>query len=210
MAEQTHNCFKENSNCFVGRIHKTIDDIYEKLGVNRNEVSLLELSNHIGGSNTSSNGPIDSFTGIKEYKSFVEAEELEYMNVRGALLWTKDGASEGDEGYLLASNGDGSEWDPNSSTITTPTKDGYTLIGACLGNGYWGRVGYTGLSEYKYWCQGSDDAYNFLEYACHKSGWDITKWMREQGNYSTDSIWGLLDSDSLGAHMYIPNCHELI
>lgn len=194
---------------FGVKFRNAMNQIYEKLGVD-NSVPFTELPDHIGEIGGGASGPIDSFTGVKEYKSFVEAEELAYMNTRGALLWTKNGVSEGTDGYLLASNGDGSEWDPNSTTITTPTKAGYTLIGACLGNGYWGRVGYAGLTTEKAWCKSSDGAYSFLEESCHKSGWDITKWMREQKNYSTDSIWGLLDADDFGSHMYIPNCHELM
>lgn len=160
-------------------------------------------------------GPIEKFSGTKVYKNFIEAEELEYMNVRGALLWTKNGASEGTDGYLLASNGDSEEpgyWDPNAIDMNQPEKAGYTLIAACLGNGYWGRVGYTGLTTTKKWCQSGDNAYSFLSGACYHSGYEITKFMTGDNHptYSTESIWGLRDADGLNAHIYIPNWAELV
>lgn len=147
-------------------------------------------------------GLVTEFTGTKEFANEAAASELMNYACIGALLWKAN------DGKLLVSNGDGQEWDPKSTSVSVPTKDGYTLYGVCVGRGLWAKIGWPGLTTNMKWASSSSDV---LYTTCHGinlhgNGWESTQHIRTHNDDAnlTGTIWTALE-----ANEYIPSKYEL-
>ena len=146
-------------------------------------------------------GLVTEFTGTKEFANTAAASELMNYACIGALLWKAN------DGKLLVSNGDGQEWDPKSTSVPVPTKDGYTLYGVCVGRGLWAKIGWSGLTTNMKWASSNSDV---LYTTCHGinihgNGWESTQHIRTHKDVNlTGTIWAALETNE-----YIPSKYEL-
>ena len=170
----------------------------------------------------STSGLITEFSGELTFNSASELSVLNNYATIGALLWYKD------DGTYVVTNGNSSAsdyWNPKSSTVTTPTKDSYTLTGVCCGRGLWVAVGALSTSSSTEsttyaWAASSSDAIYTSNHAVmvHGTGWEATQHiLNTHSNVISDTVWEQLydsaQSDKAkrrnGIAMYLPSKYEL-
>lgn len=165
-----------------------------------------------------------SFDGEKTFTNKEDMGELMYYSTIGALLWEKNDKSEyvvtnGNNPKNNPEGASGYDWDPTSTSVSTPTKEGYTLIAVNVGLGKWAYINWTGLTTYLKWATSdSDPLYTTNHAICvHGGGWESTQHiLTEAENNSnislTDTIWEALKSakETTGFDLFIPSKYELL
>lgn len=167
---------------------------------------------------------ITSFDGEKTFANKEDMGELMYYSTIGALLWEKNDKSE----YIVTNGNNpknnpegasGYDWDPTSTSVSTPTKEGYTLIAVNVGLGKWVYVSWTGLTTNLKWATSdSDPLYKTNHAVCvHGGGYESTQHiLNEAENNSnislTGTIWEALKSakETTGFDLFIPSKYELL
>lgn len=167
---------------------------------------------------------ITSFDGEKTFTSLQDMGELMYYSTIGALLWEKNDKSEyvvtnGNNPKNNPEGASGYNWDPTSTSVSTPTKEGYTLIAVNVGLGKWAYINWTGLTTNLKWATSqSDPLYTTNHAVCvHGGGYESTQHiLTEAENNSnislTGTIWEALKSakETTGFDLFIPSKYELL
>lgn len=167
---------------------------------------------------------ITSFDGEKTFTNKEDMGELMYYSTIGALLWEKNDKSE----YVVTNannpknnpeGASGYDWDPTSTSVSTPTKEGYTLIAVNVGLGKWAYINWTGLTTNLKWATSkSDPLYTTNHAVCvHGGGYESTQHiLQEAENNSnislTGTIWEAIKSakETTGFDLFIPSKYELV
>lgn len=165
-----------------------------------------------------------SFDGEKTFTNKEDMGELMYYSTIGALLWEKNDKSEyvvtnGNNPKNNPEGASGYDWDPTSTSVSTPTKEGYTLIAVNVGLGKWAYINWTGLTTNLKWAtSNSDPLYTTNHAVCvHGGGYESTQHiLTEAENNSnislTGTIWKALKSakETTGFNLFIPSKYELL
>lgn len=189
-------------------MYQAIDAISKRFSANStNSDSCFSATARIANSNVELT--VKTIDGTLQFDSYEDAEMLNHIDSFGALLWKNE------EGKLLVSNGDCSEWDPfarNNNPI--PVREGYSLHAVCMGKGLWAMTYYTGLKTYLPWAAKATDTLNTYLHGVmvHGSGWESTNHVLE--NHSTElegTFWkGMQVLRNSGIPVYIASNRELI
>ena len=165
-----------------------------------------------------------SFDGEKTFTNKEDMGELMYYSTIGALLWEKNDKSE----YVVTNGNNpknnpegalGYDWDPTSTSVSTPTKEGYTLIAVNVGLGKWAYIKWKGLTTNLKWATSqSDPLYTTNHAVCvHGGGYESTQHiLTEAENNSnislTGTIWEAIKSvkETTGFDLFIPSKYELL